>query len=168
MKKLFVVMLVLCMATVAFAQSMSDWAESFNQKGHLNAYVSAGLWVGGIDVTGAVEYIAGEFDIAGIPFDWGVEARALVGFDVFYGFNDMYWAAGPLATLHMGLKWGLDVYTAVGLGLYGGSYWLNPVNFGFASFGGVSYKLSKNLFLLLEGGYIGNNGVSGLGVVIKL
>jgi hypothetical protein len=165
--KKIVVGLVLALLLVgAMTVSAEDAVfASWNQKGHMNIYGSIGYNYWGFDVSPGIEFILGEFNIGPVPFDWGGMARGIVGFDLFsgYGFN---WGAGALASLHMGLVWNLDFYAALGLGLAG--WYGTPFRFGFASFNGLSYKLSDKFFVLLEGGYIVYTSIWGIGVQMKL
>lgn len=166
MKKLVVGLVLAFLLVGALTVSAEDKIfASWNQKGHSNLYASVGINGWGLDLSAGFEPILGEFNLGPIPFDWGVMARGIVGFDPFYsyGFN---WGAGALASLHMGLVWNLDFYAALGLGIAG--WYGTAFRFGFASFNGLSYKLSDKFFVLLEGGYIVYSGIWGIGVVVKL
>ena len=162
-----VIGLVLALLLVGAMTASAEDAifASWNQKGHTNIYASVGLNGYGLDASIGFEPILGEFDLGPIPFDWGIMARGIVGFDPFwgYGFN---WGAGALASLHFGLVWNLDFYAALGIGIAGWSG--TPFWFGFANFNGLSYKLNDKFFLLLEGGYIVHTYIWGVGVVVKL
>jgi hypothetical protein len=183
MRKKLVVGLVLALMLVsvvgAFAASKSQfpWMTSYNKPGHINVYAAAGLYFGGFSATGGAELILGQFDIAGIPLEWGIMAQAIIGFDGFYGGID--WGAAPLVALHWGVDWGkpwhFDWYGSVGLGIYGGSYQnafaflgFPAVGFGFASYEAVVWMFSTNIGLMIEYGYIGWTSVGGVGVVLKL
>lgn len=166
MKKTVIGLVLALLLVGAMTASAEDAVfASWNQKGHTNIYASVGYNYWGLDGSVGFEPILGEFDLGPLPFDWGIMARGLVGFDMFstYGFN---WGAGVLASLHLGLVWNLDFYAALGLGLAG--YPGYPFRFGLSSFNGVSYKISDKFFILLEGGYTVWTSIWGVGVVVKL
>jgi hypothetical protein len=164
MKKLVVglVLAFLLVGTMALSAEDQIFA-SYNQKGHINLYGSVGYgYYYGIEGSVAAEYIIGEFAIGPVPFDWGVMARGLIGFEPYYGLS---WGVGGLASLHMGLVWNLDFYASLGFGF--SSWWGDPYP-GFWSTNGVSYKLSKNLFVLVEAGYTSWTSYWGVGAVLKM
>jgi hypothetical protein len=149
---------------------------AYNKPGQLNLYGSVGFYgIWGLEGAIGAEMILGKFDVGPVPLEWGVMARGLIGFPFFLGGAWIDWGAAPLVSLHTGLNFGksleFDVYLGLGLGLYGttGTYhtW-NPINFGFASFDGIAWKLSDKLFLLGEYGYVGSTSIAGVGVKMNL
>ena len=181
MKKRIVVSLVLvllmCATFGAFAaDKMFPWMASYNKAGHINVYGGVGYYWGGFDVAAGAEYIVGEFDIAGVPLEWGIMAQATLGFANYSYSSGLDWGAAPMASLHWGTNFGnnlkFDFYISAGLGVYGGSYWSywnsGAVGFGFASYEGVTWMFSNNLGLLLEYGYIGWTSTGAIGVTWKL
>jgi hypothetical protein len=173
MKKLVLVFVLVLAATSAFAQS--SWAKSYNKNGQFNIDVSVGYWYG---ITGSVglEFIITEFKIGNVPFDFGVAVRGAVEYIPYYYDSAIFWGAGPLATLHMGLNAiPIEFFISAGLGLYGYG-WTSGYTYagysafgvGFASIDGIIWHFSPNFGLLLEGGYVGAAGVWGIGVELKL
>jgi hypothetical protein len=175
MKRMLFVLLSLIASTgIAFADG-SSWMTSYNKPGQLNGYASVGLYGYGLDGSVAGEYIAGQFDVGSVPFEWGVEGRGVVGFASYLGYaNWIDWGVGPLAKLHFGVDfgkpWKFDLYVGAGLGISGstGEYWGSGVHFGFASWDGVAWHFSDKMALISEGGYIGNTSSWGLGLEMNL
>src|SRR5258706_7325729 len=112
MKKRIVVALVLCallFSTVgAFAAAKPvSWMTSYNKPGQLNLYASAGFYLYGVDANAGPEIIFGQFDIGGIPLEWGGMVRGMVGFSTFLGYGSWIdWAVAPAITLHFGADFG--------------------------------------------------------------
>ncbi len=158
--------------------SVYPWMASFNKTGQLNLYVAGGLYYVGFDVTGGPEVILGNFNLSGIPLEWGVMGRALVGFGSFAGANWIDWGAAPMVTLHWGTDFGgaakFEWYGGVGVGFYGttGNYytWAGSAGpfFGFASAAGVAWHFSDSAALILDYSYTGFVSVYGLGVKLNL
>jgi hypothetical protein len=175
------VLLVLSTASAfAFEQKSKTypWMASFDKTGQLNLYAAVGFYYVGYDLTGGLEFILGNFDIAGIPFEWGIEARGVVGFASFSGFGSWIdWGAAPLITLHWSVDGGglakFEFYGGLGLGLYGtgGSYYAftgyGPF-FGFAGAGGVAWHFANNFALILDSAYVGWTGTYGVGLKVSL
>ncbi len=158
MKRILILLLALGASTAAFARELPF--ASYNVPGQLNAHASVGWW-GWPEVSGGVEWMFGKLDIGPLPFTWGVMGRAAVG---FYPGNINY-AAGAMATLHLGLRWNLDFSAGLGFGLYGPTAGL-PV--ALASYSAVTWLFSRNLGLLLEAGYMGGGwGFWGVGLRLK-
>lgn len=167
--------------TGAFAyeqkSSVYPWMASFNKTGQVNLYASAGFYYVGFDVSAGPELILGNLDLSGIPLQWGVAARGIVGFGSYAGVSWLDWGAAPLVTLH----WGIDVgglgkfewYGGVGVGLYGttGTYYTflkggGPF-IGFASADGIVWHFSDKVGLILDYAYVGWTSVYGVGVKIN-
>jgi hypothetical protein len=177
MKKRIVVALV---AVLLLAGSISAFAEapfaSYHKPKDLNLYGSVGLYgYAGLSIGVGAEFVIGKFDLGPLPFEWGLMGRGVIQIPLFIGGGWIDWGAAPLASLHTGFNFGksleFDVYVSLGLGIYGttGTYYAwNAVNFGFASFNGVAWKLNPKLFLLLDYGYIGWASNYGVGVLYKL
>jgi hypothetical protein len=176
----FVFILLACSVAGFGAETKSEvipWMASYNQSGQLNGYASAGYYGWGIAGSLGAELVVGEFDIAGVPFSWGVMARGVLGFPIFEGLPGIDWAGSGLATLHWGLDFGplarFELYFGLGAGVFG-NYW-EPFNIGISECSGVNWFLTDNLTLVLEGNYL--NGFAsdnswfsylGAGVQIKL
>jgi hypothetical protein len=173
-------LLVSAVGAFAFEQKSNTypWMASFNKPGQLNVYAAVGLYPYGIDLTGGVEVIIGHFDISGVPLQWGLMGRGLIGFGSFSGFGSWIdWGAAPMVTLHWGIDLGsgakFEWYGGVGLGLYGtsGTYYsftgYGPF-FGFAAGGGIAWHFSNNFSLILDSAYVGWTGVYGIGVKVDL
>jgi hypothetical protein len=174
--------LLLISAVGAFAYERGSrtypWMASFNRTGQVNLYAAAGLYPYGFDVTGGLEIILGNFDISGVPLEWGLEGRGLLGFANVAGFGSWIdWGAAPMATLHWGFDLGkgakFELYGALGLGLYGtgGSYYsftgYGPF-LGFAGGGGVAWHFADNFSLILDSAYVGWTGAFGIGIKVDL
>jgi hypothetical protein len=147
----------LLLAALALFSGLA-FAEPLSQDGmliapnSLNANVGIGYgYYWGLDVGGGVEYAIGKFVIAEtVPFSYGVAGR--VGIGLGSGTNI---SAAALGTVHFcwgaldlpeGLEWLGNVDSYIGLGVQ-----ILP-GFGFASIGGSSYFLNKNLAINFEGG----------------
>ncbi len=173
-----VLALLLCSTVGAFAASKPfPWLASHNKPGQLNLYGSVGFYGFGIDINAGPEIIIGQFDIGGIPLEWGVMARGLVGFSTFLGYGSWIdWAVAPAATLHWGVDfgdpWKFDWYIGLGLSISGstGTYYVGSgtVGFGFATFDGVAWQFSKNLAVVVEYGYTPYMSAAGVGVKLSL
>jgi hypothetical protein len=178
----FVAVLLAVSTASAFAFEQKSktypWMASFNGTGQLNIYAAVGFYYVGYDVTGGLEFILGNFNISGVPFEWGIEARGLVGFASFSGFGSWIdWGAAPLVTLHWGIDGGglakFDFYGGIGLGLYGtgGTYYTftgyGPF-LGFAGAGGVAWHFANNFALILDSAYVGWTGTYGIGLKVSL
>jgi hypothetical protein len=176
-KKRIVVGLV---AILLLAGAMGAFADApfaaYHKPGNVNLYGSVGLYgYAGLSLGVGAEYVVGKFDLGPLPFEWGIMARGVVQLPLFIGGGWVDWGVAPLASLHTGFNFGksleFDVYVSLGLGIYGttGTYYTwSGVNFGFASFNGLAWKLSPKLFLLLDYGYIGWASNYGIGVLLKL
>ncbi|HVO38902.1 MAG TPA: hypothetical protein VMV03_07725 [Spirochaetia bacterium] len=178
-----VALVLLVMSAVgAFAYEQKSktypWMASFDRSGQLNLYVAAGWYYVGFVAGGGAELILGNFDISGVPFEWGLEARGVVGFANVSGYGSWVdWGAAPLVTLHWGMDFGggakFELYGGLGLGLYGtgGTYYAftgyGPF-FGFAGAGGAAWHFSDNFALIIESSYIGWAGMVGAGLKISL
>jgi hypothetical protein len=183
MKRVVVLLMMVLLATAAFAQAKAapkkttakaepSWAKSYNADMSFNLYASVG-WALGFTGSVAGELILTEFKIGPVPFDFGVAVRgAFEAYQTWFGYGGayVYWGAAPLATLHLGLSAvPIEFYISAGIALYGSTdtYWFAaPVMLGFASVEGVIWHLSPNFGLLLEGGYLGGAAVWGVGVQI--
>jgi|GEM_PF-1674473 len=174
--------LLVCSAMGAFAFEQKSktypWMASFNRTEQLNLYAAVGFYYVGYDVTAGLEVILGNFNISGVPFEWGLEARGVLGFASFSGFGSWIdWGAAPMVTLHWGIDGGsalkFDFYGGLGLGLYGtgGTYYAftgyGPF-FGFAGAGGVAWHFADNFALILDSAYVGWTGTYGLGLEVSL
>jgi hypothetical protein len=175
-KKIAVGLVLVFLLVGALSVSADAPFASYNKPGHLNVYGSVGFYgIWGLELSAGAEWILGKFDLGPVPLEWGVMARGVIALPLFLGSGWIDWGAAPLASLHTGFNLGksleFDVYVSLGLGLYGttGTYYVwDPVNFGFASFEGISWKLNDKFFLLGEYGYVGYASVYGVGVVVKL
>ncbi len=158
--KIMAVML-LCLVTVgAFAaenKTSSDipWMASYNKGGQVNLYASAG-WDGwGIGASAGGELIISEFSIGSVPLSWGVMARGVVGFPIFYGYAGLEWGAAGLVDLHWGLDFGksaqFDIYAGIGPGVCG-TYGA-PFAIGIAEYSGVCWFVDPKLAIIAENGY---------------
>ena len=154
------------------------WMASFNRTGQINLYVAAGFYYVGYDINGGPEVILGNFDISGIPLEWGIMAQGLVGFASFSGFGSWIdWGVAPMITLHWGTDFGgplkFEWFGGLGLGLYGtgGTYYSFTGDgpfFGFAGMGGVAWHFANNFSLILNSAYVGWTGVYGIGLKIDI
>lgn len=177
MKKTVIGLVLALLLVAAMSASAQDSIfAAYNKPGQLNLYGSVGFYgIWGLQGSVGAELIVGKFDIATIPLEWGVMARGVIGLPFFLGGGWFDWGAAPLVSLHTGLNFGksleFDVYIGLGLGLYGttGTYhsW-NLINFGFAAFSGIAWKLSDKLFLLGEYGNVGSTSIAGIGVKMNL
>jgi len=186
MKKriMFLAMLVLLVLSSVSAFAFEEksraypWMASFDKTGQLNIYAAVGFYYVGYDVTGGLEFILGNFDISGVPFEWGIEGRGLVGFASVSGFGSWTdWGAAPLVTLHWSIDGGglakFEFYVGLGLGLYGtgGTYYTftgyGPF-FGFAGNGGVAWHFANNFALILDSAFVGWTGTVGIGLKVSI
>jgi len=175
-----VLVVVASVGAFAFEQKSStySWMASYNKDGQLNVYVAGGLYYVGLGVAGGVEVALGNFSLAGIPLEWGIEGRGLVGFGSFAGVSWLDWGASPQVTLHWGVDFGgplkFEWYAGLGLGVYGttGSYYSYLIGagpfFGFASSDGVAWHFSENVSLILDYSYTGWTSIYGVGVKLNL
>jgi hypothetical protein len=172
--------LSICCAGLAVADGNSafPWAVSYNKDGQLNLYGAVGLYgFWGVEASAGAEMILGQFDIAGIPLDWGVAARAIVNLPLFTGYGFWIdWGAAPMATLHLGTDfggiWKFEWYIGLGLGLYGSTstysgWWSPPFGIGFGTVDGVAWRMTDNLSIIVDYAYIGTSSY-GIGVELKL
>jgi hypothetical protein len=175
---------LLCVAVGAFAKETKPsktypWMASYNQPGQLNLYASVGWYGYGIELSAGPEFIIGSFDIADIPLEWGITVRGLVGFGGFLGYASWIdWGVAPMAALHWGVDLGgalkFDWYVGLGLAISGstGTYYSwgssGGLNFGPASFNGVTWQFSDNIGLIAEYAYAGYVSVGGVGVKFNL
>jgi hypothetical protein len=157
MKKLFMVLVVLvAVGTGAFAQ---DVFASYSAPGDINLYASVG-WAWNLEVSAAAEYMVGEFALGPLPVDWGVMVRGAFDVGSYFGFG-----IGALATLHTGLAaFPVEFYIALGAAYYS---WGTGFPVTFASYNGATWWFSKNMGLVVEGGYVGI-GFWGVGIEFKL
>ena len=179
MKRLIVtgLLLVVMVSGGLFADSTTE--ANYNKKGQVNLTGIVGLNTFGLSVGAGAEMIMGDLDfIPDFPMEWGLAARGIFGFYLLSGYSGIDYGAAPLATLHKGFDFGknmeFDFTIGLGLGLYGYSYswdygfgtynYSELIKLGFASFDSVSWKMKKNLWLTLEYGYVGWQGIYGLGV----
>jgi hypothetical protein len=175
-----VVLLVLSsVSAFAFEQKSKTypWMASFDGPGQLNIYAAVGFYYVGYDLTGGLELIIGNFDISGVPFEWGIEARGLIGFASAAGLTWIDWGAAPMVTLHWSIDGGglakFEFYGGLGLGLYGtgGTYYTfagyGPF-IGFAGAGGVAWHFANNFALILDSSYVGWTGAYGVGLKVSL
>jgi len=176
---LAVVMLLLG-ATGAFAFELKSttysWMASYDRAGQLNLYVSAGFYYVGYDISGGPEL--GSFSISGVPFEWGLMGRALIGFGSARGTSWTDWGLAPMATLHWGTDFGsglkFEVYGALGLGVFGttGDYYSflsgHGPFLGFAGAGGVAWHFADNFALILDYSYVGLTSTAGVGIKVSL
>ena len=173
-------LLISAVGAFAFEQKSRtySWMASFNRTGQVNLYAAAGLYAYGFDLTGGAEITLGNFDISGVPLEWGFMGRGLIGFASASGYGSwLDWGAAPLVTLHWGTDFGkllkFELYGAVGLGLYGTggtrySFTGYGPFLGFAGAGGVAWHFADNLSLILDSAYVGWTGVFGIGLKVDL
>jgi len=155
--------LLLLMTVGAFAQTQS-WARSYNKDGQLNFYASVG-YVDAITIAPGAEYIFGQFQLGGIPFDFGIMGRLYIAIASAGGETAVGWGIAPLATLHMGLTAvPIEFFIGAGViiaGVEGESY------LDFAGLLGAIYHLNSTFGILLEVGYAGGF-VWGAGIEVQL
>ena len=174
-----VLLLVSTVGAFAFEQKSKTypWMASFDKTGQLNLYVAGGFYLYGFALGVGPEVILGNFDISGIPLEWGLTAQGVFGFGSFAGFGSWVdWGVAPMITLHWGIDLGgplkFDWWGGVGLGLYGttGTYTFSSAGpfFGFAGTGGVSWQFSQNFALILDSEYVGWTGIYGVGIKSNL
>jgi len=159
-------------ATPIFAANPFEFEAAKVGQVNLNLGVSLG-WGVGADV--GADFILGKFDIKHFPMEWGIGVRGLAEFGFWGGFD---WGAAGLWTLHKGFSFGnhadFDVYVGVGAGVggYTDVYWGQPFGVGFATFDGIAWGITKNLWLQLEyGGVYGWNvstSVASIGIRLNL
>ncbi len=170
--------ILLIAAVGAFAKETKPskqfpWMADFNQAGQINLYGSVGWYGLGFDVSAGPEFIIQGFNLGGIPLEWGVAVRGLVGFASYFGYSGFAWGVAPMASLHWGMDfggpWKFDWYVGAGLGISGASYEYlgfigNGPYFSFASFDGVAWHFTNNLALILDYAYVGIASVYGIGL----
>ncbi len=173
-------LLVSSVGAFAFEQKSTvyPWMASFNKTGQLNLYGAIGFYYYGFDLDVGPEVILGNFNVSGIPLEWGVMARGLLGFASFAGFTWMDYGVAPMVTLHWGTDfgspWKFEWYLGLGLGIagstanYGYYSYGSGVGFGFASADGVAWHFSENISLILDYAYSGYFSVYGVGVKLNL
>jgi len=176
------VVLFLCSTTAAFAYEQKSkaysWMASYDGTGQINLYAACGFYYYGIAIGGGPEFILGNFDVSGVPLEWGIAAKGLVGFANHAGFTWTDWGIGPLVTLHWGIDAGgplkFEWYLGLGLGISGSStnYGYYPygsgVGFGFASADGVAWHFSENISAILDYSYFGYYSLFGIGLRFNL
>jgi hypothetical protein len=176
MKKILLIALLVVMAMSSFAATTSTqpWAKSFNKDGQLNLYASVGYWYG-IDGSVGLELILGEFNLGGVPIDYGIMGRGVIEMWNYFGLSGLYWGAAPTFAVHLGLTGApVEFYASAGIGFNGYSYSgvyndLYPgFNIGFASFDGMMWHFSDKFAFLVEYGYVGLASVWGVGLEIGL
>ncbi len=171
-RKIVAVVLVLLLAVAfgAFAKETKPskqfpWMASFNQPGQVVLYAAAGFYGFGFDLLGGPEFIIGAFNLGGIPLEWGVTVKGMVGFASFLGYASWVdWG------VDFGSPWKFDWYIGAGLGISGstGTYYkfLGGAGpwFGFATSDGVAWHFSDNFALIADYAYTGLVSVYGIGV----
>ncbi len=176
------VVLLMLSAVGAFAFEQKSraypWMASFDRTGQVNLYAAVGFYYYGIDVGGGPEFILGNFDVSGIPLEWGIAVKGLVGFANFGGFTWTDWGFGPLVTLHWGIDGGgplkFEWYGGLGLGIsgstanYGYYSYGTGTGFGFATADGLAWHFSENISLLLDYSYFGFYSLYGVGLKFNL
>ena len=157
-----VIVLSLVLAALATVPAFAAKADSileteFNKPGQVNLNAGARLGFGSLFGLGAVvggEYILTKFDIPKFPLEFGIAARAYLGFP---GFRSFDWGVAPMATLHKGFDFGpnaqFDLYIGAGVG-FGGDTGGYGIGIGFATFDGLAWRLTDNLWLMVEYGGI--------------
>jgi len=97
-----IVLLFVATGAFAFEQKSKTypWMASFNQTGQVNIYAAVGLYYYGYDLGGGAELILGNFDVSGIPLEWGLAVKGVDGFASYFGTSWIDWGLGPLVTLH--------------------------------------------------------------------
>lgn len=177
-----VILILFCASFGAFAYEKKSkefpFMASYNKAGQLNFYVAAGFYGVGFEVAAGPELIIQEFDVGGIPLEWGVTVRGMAGFGGYLGYSWFDWGVAPMATLHWGVDlgdiWKFDWYIGAGIGISGtiGDYYYwgteGAVRIGFASFNGVAWQFSDNMAVIVDVGYAGYVGVYGIGVRFNL
>jgi hypothetical protein len=175
-----VLMVFAALGAFAFEQKSKTfpWMASFNKNSQINLSAAVGFYGYGIDITAGPEYIITNFDISGIPLEFGVAVRGMAGFASFLGVSWVDWGVAPLATLHWGVDfgapWKFDWYIGLGLGISGSSVsnaylsYASGIGFGFASFDGVAWHFSDNWSIITEAGYTGYIWVWGIGAQFSL
>lgn len=179
---LIAIALLLGSAVGAFAYEQKSkvysWMASFNRTGQLNLYAAVGFYYVGFDVDGGPEVILANFDVGGVPLQFGVMARGLIGFGSFAGASWTDWGVAPMATLHWGIDvgnpWKFEFYIGLGAGIWGttGTYYTafsgaGPF-FGFASADGVAWHVSENISIIIDYAYTGWVSVYGVGVKLNI
>lgn len=177
---LLAVVLILASAASAFAFEQKSktypWMASYDQTGQLNIYADVGFYYVGYAIGGGPELILGNFGISGVPFEWGVMGRLLLGFASAAGQTWTDYGVAPMVTLHWGTDFGggakFELYGGLGLGIYGtsGTYYsfTGGPFFGFAGAGGIAWHFADHFALILDSAYVGWTGVYGIGVKINL
>lgn len=181
MKKILSVALVLllCVAFGAFAKetksSKFPWMVSYNQPGQFNLYASAGFYGFGLEVSAGPELMMGSFDIAGVPLEWGLTARGLIGFSSYFGYASwLDWGVAAMGTIHWGVDFGgplkFDWYVGLGPSLSGstGTYYGSSLMPWLANFDGVTWQFSDNFALIVEYTYTYYASIGGVGIKMNL
>jgi opacity protein-like surface antigen len=154
----------------------------YNEPGQINLTGVVGFNGWGLSFGVGAERIMGTIDIPEFPMEWGLAARGIFSFYLFSGYSGLDYGAAPLATIHKGISFGknleFDFTLGLGIGLYGYNYsydygfysedYSSGIKLGFASFDSVSWKWKENLWLTLEYGYVGWEGIYGVGVRMVL
>ncbi len=179
--------LLVLSAVGAFAYEQKSrtysWMASYDRTGQLNIYASVGFYYVGYEIGGGPEFILGNFNISGVPFEWGLMARALLGFGSFAGYANWFdWGVAPMVTLHWGNDFGqglrFEWYGGLGLGIFGttGTYFTDHAGFpsgygpflGFAGAGGFAWHFADNFALIADYSYVGLTSNFGIGLKISL
>ncbi|RPJ08599.1 MAG: hypothetical protein EHM28_03855 [Spirochaetaceae bacterium] len=177
MKKRFLIgiALMLLAAVGLFAQTpVQSWAKSYNRDGQIDLYASVGYWLG-ICVSATGEYVIGEWNIGGIPFDYGVQVMGIFenySTDILTEtFSVNYWGVAPMFAVHMGLSNApFEFIVAAGLGFYG--YMTDEPSLDDQGFGGIGFATSEtaiwyfadNMGLLVQFAYVGATSIWGIGI----
>ncbi len=187
-RKIVAVALVVLMVAAfgAFAKETKPskqfpWMADFNKAGQINLYAAAGWYGLGFDISAGPEFIIGGFNLGGIPLEWGVAIRGLVGFGSFFGYASWIdYGAAVMASLHWGMDfgapWKFDTYGGLGVGISGstGSYYSAaylgglPIGIGPASFQGVAWHFADNFAIILDTAWTYYQWVSGIGIEMNL
>ncbi|ADN01915.1 hypothetical protein [Spirochaeta thermophila] len=191
MRRCGVVVVFLCVVGgMAFAQETDGAMEALMGPGDFGIYagVGWGFFWGAVDVSGGVEVIFHQIDLGEkVPLTFGGAARVS-----YYGWTDdylgddyhyAYLGGGVFATAHLGfteesapenVKFLANTDWYVGLGPQFTSYswgWTgeqdHEFRIGIGTLAGVSYFLTPNFAINLEGGYYGWYGSGLIGVLIK-
>lgn len=182
------VIIVLLMATTAFAKTKSVKIDSVYKPGDITVSASVGFGYGfSLAVYPGAELFLAQTRIADVlPLDFGVAARGF--FSSYstssYGYEWGWTAfgAGVFGTAHLSFREfdipfkyldNMDFYIGLGVKfdsfIYTGDsyYWSDYGGFNFASIAGVNYFFNDHLAIVLEGTYWGGGGGT-IGLLYKL
>ncbi len=174
------VIIVLLMATTAFAGTKKGKIDSVYKPGDFTVSASVGLGYGlSLAVYPGAEFFLAQARIADVlPLDFGIAARGFYSSYSTSSFGyDWGWTAfgaGAFGTVHLSFREfdipfkymdNMDFYIGLGVKFdsftYTGdaTYWTGSYGgIGFASIGGVNYFFNDHLALVLEGTYWGVGG----------